>query len=53
MRPCYPSNEGYPFSSLIDQGTDPYRMEIAGLGLGMIVLSVLLLVWAFPRIPNR
>ena len=30
-----------------------YRMEIAGLGLGMIVLSVVLLVWAFPRIPNR
>jgi hypothetical protein len=28
-------------------------MEIAGLGLGMIALSVALLVWAFPRIPHR
>jgi hypothetical protein len=28
-------------------------MEIAGLGLAMIAISVLLLVWAFPRLPDR
>jgi hypothetical protein len=28
-------------------------MEIAGLGLAMIAISVLSLVWAFPRLPER
>ena len=42
-----------PVSSHTGGGTDLYSMEIAGLGLAMIVLSVLLLVWAFPRVPNR
>jgi hypothetical protein len=42
-----------PVSSRKAPVTDLYVMEIAGLGLGMIVLSVLLLVWAFPRLPNR
>jgi hypothetical protein len=28
-------------------------MEIAGVGVAMIVVSVLLLVWAFPRLPQR
>jgi hypothetical protein len=35
------------------RGTDLPGVEIAGLGLGMIVLSVVLLVWAFPRVPHR
>jgi hypothetical protein len=34
-------------------GTDLYCMQIAGLGLSMVALSVILLVWAFPRIPHR
>jgi hypothetical protein len=42
-----------PVLSQRASGTDCYKMEIAGLGLGMIVLSVALLVWAFPRIPNH
>jgi hypothetical protein len=28
-------------------------MEIAGIGFAMIAASVLLLVWAFPRLPAR
>jgi hypothetical protein len=28
-------------------------MEIAALGIAMIAFSVLLLVWAFPRLPAR
>jgi hypothetical protein len=28
-------------------------MEIAGIGIAMIALSVILLVWAFPRLPAR
>jgi hypothetical protein len=31
----------------------PPGMEIVGLGLAMIAFSVILLVWAFPRIPQR
>jgi hypothetical protein len=42
-----------PASSGKGRETDVSGMEIAGLGLAMIVLSVLLLVWAFPRIPHR
>jgi hypothetical protein len=42
-----------PVSSPTALGTDLPDMEIAGLGLGMIALSVALLVWAFPRIPQR
>jgi hypothetical protein len=42
-----------PTSSRSAADTDLYVMEIAGLGLAMIVLSVLLLVWAFPRLPQR
>lgn len=29
------------------------QMEIAGLGIAMIAISVLLLVWAFPSLPRR
>jgi hypothetical protein len=32
---------------------DLFGMEIAGVGVAMIVVSVLLLVWAFPRLPQR
>jgi hypothetical protein len=42
-----------PVSSRKGPGTDCYGMEIAGLGVGMIVASVLLLVWAFPGLPKR
>jgi hypothetical protein len=28
-------------------------MEIAGIGIAMIAVSVLLLVWAFPKLPAR
>jgi hypothetical protein len=28
-------------------------MEIAGLGIAMIAISILLLVWAFPKLPAR
>jgi hypothetical protein len=28
-------------------------MAIAGLGLALIAISVLLLVWAFPNLPRR
>lgn len=51
--PMLSLERGIPVSSRKGLGTDCCKMEIAGLGLGMIVLSVLLLVWAFPRIPNR
>jgi hypothetical protein len=33
--------------------TDPPGMEIVGLGIVMIALSVVLLVWAFPSLPRR
>jgi hypothetical protein len=42
-----------PVSSHTARGTDLFSMEIAGLGLAMIALSVILLVWAFPRVPHR
>jgi hypothetical protein len=42
-----------PASSPTAARTDLRGMEIAGLGLGMIALSIALLVWAFPRIPQR
>jgi hypothetical protein len=29
------------------------QMAIAGLGIAMIAISVLLLVWAFPNLPDR
>jgi hypothetical protein len=29
------------------------EMEIAGLGIAMIAISVILLVWAFPNLPRR
>jgi hypothetical protein len=29
------------------------QMVIAGLGIAMIAISVLLLVWAFPGLPRR
>jgi hypothetical protein len=29
------------------------EMVIAGLGIAMIAVSVLLLVWAFPSLPRR
>jgi hypothetical protein len=29
------------------------QMAIAGLGIAMIAISVLLLVWAFPSLPRR
>jgi hypothetical protein len=28
-------------------------MAIAGLGIAMIAISVLLVVWAFPNVPRR
>jgi hypothetical protein len=40
-------------SSQTAPGTDCYEMEIAGLGLAMIAISILLLVWAFPKLPQR
>jgi hypothetical protein len=42
-----------PVSSQTGPRTDRYEMEIAGLGLAMIAISILLLVWAFPKLPNR
>jgi len=42
-----------PVSSDRGSGTDLPEMEIAGLGIALIALSVILLVWAFPRLPNR
>jgi hypothetical protein len=44
---------GIPVSSRTAAGTDCSEMEIAGLGLLMIAISILLLVWAFPKLPNR
>jgi hypothetical protein len=29
------------------------QMAIAGLGIAMIAMGVLLLVWAFPNLPRR
>jgi hypothetical protein len=42
-----------PASSLTAAETDSPRMEIVGLGIVMIALSVVLLVWAFPSLPRR
>jgi hypothetical protein len=42
-----------PVSSHPASETDLVGMEIAGLGLAMIALSVVLLLWAFPRVPHR
>jgi hypothetical protein len=40
-------------SRSIGAATEPTHMEIAGLGLAMIAVSILLLVWAFPNLPRR
>lgn len=40
-------------SSQTAPGTDRYEMGIAAVGIAMIVVSVVLLVWAFPKLPDR
>ncbi len=44
---------GIPVSSHRARGTEYVEMEIAGLGIAMIAVSILLLVWAFPSLPAR
>jgi hypothetical protein len=34
-------------------GAETNEVVIAGLGIAMIAVSVLLLVWAFPNLPRR
>jgi hypothetical protein len=42
-----------PVSSRRGPGTDSYEMQIAGLGVAMVVVSIVLLAWAFPGLPKR
>jgi hypothetical protein len=53
FRPLRSLERGMPLSVIRLRVTDSQEMGIAGVGLAMIVVSVMVLVWAFPRLPHR